>query len=59
MVGNDAYFLFEEEKDGYATGYTENYLRVYAKAPLMKEKMQKVKVIAPFKDGALAEIIEE
>ena len=59
MVNKTANCLFEEQKDGFISGYTENYLRVYAKAHLMKEKMQKVKVIAPFKDGALADIIKE
>ncbi len=49
-------FLPEEEKDGYAVGYTENYLRVYVKGALQK-RMMKVLIKSAFRDGALGEII--
>ena len=49
--------LFEEDKDAYATGYTENYLRVYLKADNLNGCMKKVKIIKPYLDGALAELI--
>ena len=57
MVGKDAYFLFEEEKDGYATGYTENYLRVYVKDFCCNKVFIKVKIIEPYLDGAKAIIV--
>lgn len=49
--------LFEEVKDGYAQGYTGNYLRVYLKGDLPENRMQKVIITEPFRDGALAEIV--
>ena len=57
MVGKTLDFLFEEIKDGYAEGYSENYLRLYIKNYTGTAEIVKVKVIKPFKDGALAEII--
>lgn len=58
MIGKTLSFLFEEVKDGYAEGYSENYLRLYIKDYDTKQRATKVKVIEPFKDGAIAEIIE-
>ena len=57
MINKTLMFLPEEQKDGFAVGYSENYLRLYVKNCNIKE-IVKVKVNAPFKDGALAEIIE-
>ena len=57
MIGKTFKVLFEEDKDGYATGYTENYLRVYLKADNLNGCMKKVKIIKPYLDGALAELI--
>lgn len=51
-----AEFLFEEEKDGYGEGYSGNYLRLYVKG-YSGEGIKKVKVLSPYKDGALAELI--
>jgi threonylcarbamoyladenosine tRNA methylthiotransferase MtaB len=56
FVGKSLSFLFEEEKDGYYQGYSENYLRVYLKDFNKDKNIKKVKVIEPFKDGALCEI---
>ena len=53
QVGKTLDFLFEENKDGFAVGYAENYLRLYVKDIKGKEKV-KVKVISPYKDGAIA-----
>lgn len=58
MVGKTLDFLFEEEKDGFFEGYSENYLRIYLKNYKDDGKIKKVTVTAPFKDGALAEIKE-
>ena len=56
MQGKTLEFLPEEKKDGYAEGYSENYLRLYVLGDC-KENIAKVKVLSPFKDGALAEFI--
>lgn len=58
MIGKTLGFLFEEEKDGYYTGYSENYLRLYLKEFNGCKEITKVKVICPFKDGAIAEVVE-
>lgn len=59
MFGKSLDFLFEEVKNGYAEGYSENYLRLYVKDFENTDKITKVKVIEPFKDGAIAQIIKE
>lgn len=48
-------FIAEENIDGYAVGYSENYLRLYVKGG--GEGKYKVKVLRPFKDGAEAETV--
>ncbi len=48
----------EELKDGYTEGYTGNYIRVYVKGGVPGETV-KVRLVAPFKDGALAELLSE
>lgn len=45
-------FLPEVVKDGYAEGYTGNYLRVYVKDCPCDNRITKVKIIGRFKDGA-------
>lgn len=57
MVGKTLEFLPEEVKDEYLEGYSENYLRLYVKTDKNPQKIVKVKVLEPFKDGAIAEII--
>ena len=56
-IGEIRYLVPEEIEDGYLVGYTENYVRCYVKSDFMGKKL-KVKLIEPFRDGALAEIIE-
>ena len=56
-IGEIRYLVPEEIEDGYLAGYTENYVRCYVKSDFMRKKL-KVKLIEPFRDGALAEIIE-
>lgn len=58
MVGQTLDFLFEEYKDGYAVGYSENYLRLYIKDFIDNKKIRKVKVIEEYLDGALAQVEE-
>ena len=54
MVGKELDFLFEEEKDGFSTGYSENYLRLYIKDFNKNSKITKVRVVNPYLDGAIA-----
>ena len=56
FIGKTFTCLIEEEKDGYFEGYTENYIRCYIKGESLSG-MQKVKIIKPFKEGALCEIV--
>lgn len=49
-------FLYEENKDGFSQGYSQNYLRLYLKDCVISDKLVKVRVKEPFLDGALAEI---
>lgn len=56
-VGKTLEFIPEEEKEGYIIGYTENYLRVYLnKEEVKTDKAQKVIILEPYKDGALAKV---
>lgn len=50
-------FLPEEEKDGFAVGYSENYLRLYVKNCAGKGLI-KVRVTGAYKDGAVAVPVE-
>jgi len=59
LVGKTLNFLFEEEKDGYYQGYSENYLRIYLKNFVPDKDIKKVRVLEPFNDGALCEEIGE
>ena len=56
MVNKELDFLFEEIKDGFAVGYTQNYLRIYIKdyIPNNKNQIEKVVAIKPYLDGAIA-----
>ncbi|MBQ8426629.1 MAG: tRNA (N(6)-L-threonylcarbamoyladenosine(37)-C(2))-methylthiotransferase MtaB [Clostridia bacterium] len=57
LVGTEQEFLFEEFKDGYAEGYSANYVRIYVKDFYDNGNIRKVKLVKPYKDGAIAEII--
>ncbi len=57
MHGKILEFLPEEVKDGLLEGYSENYLRLYVDTNVKQDKIIKVKVLEPFKDGAKAQII--
>ena len=59
MIGKTLKFIQEEKKDGYHVGYSENYLRLYVKDLKQTNGEEiKVKVIASFNDGAIAEPID-
>ncbi len=57
LVGTEQDVLFEEMIDGFAQGYSGNYVRMYVKAPVSCSRIYKVKVLSAYKDGALAELI--
>lgn len=50
-------FLPEEEKDGYTTGYTGNYLRLYVKGCNCEAPTVSARVIKGYADGAIAELV--
>ncbi|MCQ2547741.1 MAG: tRNA (N(6)-L-threonylcarbamoyladenosine(37)-C(2))-methylthiotransferase MtaB [Clostridia bacterium] len=53
--------IFEEYEGAYATGYSDNYIKVYVKE-LPESSLNKiisVKLLSLFKDGILAEVGEE
>ena len=58
MIGTEQDFLFEEVKDGLAEGYSGNYVRIYIEDFSDNGKIQKVKLLKPYKDGAIAKIIK-
>lgn len=57
-IGITAEFIPEEKENGYSVGYTGNYVRCYVKGDVGKGKY-KVKLVAPFLGGALAEMVTE
>ncbi len=57
FIGRELSVLIEEEKDGYFEGYTQNYIRCYIKSQSLSG-IKKVKVLQPFKDGALCEVLD-
>ncbi|MDE7440458.1 MAG: MiaB/RimO family radical SAM methylthiotransferase [Clostridia bacterium] len=54
FLGTEREIIAEEVEDGYTTGYTDNYIRVYIKGNLTAGQKFRVKLINHFKDGALA-----
>lgn len=56
QTGKTLEMIPEERVEGYTEGYSENYLRLYLKEKTDKNTV-KVRVLSPFKEGALAEII--
>lgn len=51
-------FIPEEKSGEYVTGYTGNYLRVFVRGEDLDCKKYKVKIVSPYQDGAIAEIIQ-
>ena len=58
ITGKTFELLVEEKEDKYFTGYTENYVKVYAKDNLEINKFYKVKMLEPFKQGMLVEVVK-
>lgn len=57
QVGKTLYLLPEEQHGEYTVGYSENYLRLYVKGEVKDKTLIKVRVVTPYLDGAIAEII--
>ncbi|MBR2337722.1 MAG: tRNA (N(6)-L-threonylcarbamoyladenosine(37)-C(2))-methylthiotransferase MtaB [Clostridia bacterium] len=55
-LGKASEVIPEDKEDGFTVGYTENYIKVYLDCQTDSKKV-KVRLLSPFKDGALAEII--
>lgn len=57
-IGKVRKVLFEQEAEDYITGYSDNYIKVYVKVHKnLLNNFAMVKILAPFRDGALGEII--
>ena len=55
-IDKELEFITEEFDGTYTLGYTENYIKVYALGQLEGGKY-KVKLVKPYKDGAIIELI--
>ncbi len=56
-IGCETDFIAEQEEDGMSSGYTGNYMRVYALgAPI--GKISAVRILKPYMDGAMGEILQ-
>ena len=49
--------LFEENDGDFCTGHTPNYLKVYVKGISLHNEIRSVRLLEPYKDGMLAEIL--
>ena len=58
QLGKCERFLFEETNDGYSEGYSGNYIRLYVKEFKDNGKIRNVRIIAPYRDGATALVID-
>ena len=57
-IGKNYEFIAEEKSDKYFTGYTGNYIKVFVCGDLIAGKKYTVKIVEPYSDGALAEIVD-
>lgn len=58
-IGKTFEVIIENEKDGYNLAHTKNFILCYIKPkrPLESNMVVNVKIIEPFNDGALAELV--
>ena len=55
---NTCHFVLFEQEDGvYYTGYTPNYVKVYAKGKNLHNEVRQVRLNALFEDGMLGELV--
>ena len=50
--------LFEEETEGFCVGHTPNYLKVYVKSRCLHNQILPVRLMEPYADGVLGEILK-
>lgn len=58
FIGKTLAFIPEEEKEGRAVGYSENYIRLYLEGGAEAGKKLLVRAVEPFADGLLCERTE-
>ena len=57
QIGTEHDVLFEQTENGYFTGHTMNYVKVYCDAADLRNEIRRVRVTKLFEDGVLAELI--
>ena len=57
LIGTQQQVLFEQPEDGYFTGHTPNYVKIYAKGDNLHNTLSDVRITGHFRDGMLAELI--
>ncbi|MDE6505537.1 MAG: MiaB/RimO family radical SAM methylthiotransferase [Clostridia bacterium] len=57
FIGKTLDFIAEEEENGYWTGYSGNYIKIYLPCSAASGGKYKVKLLESYKDGALAELV--
>ena len=57
-IGKTLEMIPEEEKNGYMVGYSENYIRLYLAGGALAGQKVRVRAVALFEDGLLAERVE-
>lgn len=57
-IGKTLEMIPEEEKNGYTVGYSENYIRLYLAGGALAGQKVRVRAVALFEDGLLAERVE-
>ena len=56
LVGTTLEVLFEEPEDGYFTGHTPNYVKVYVSDPVASNTVAPVLIKEIFRDGVLGQL---
>ncbi len=59
FLGKKLSFIAEEQKNGYTSGYTGNYIKVYVNGNLAAGKKYNVTILGEYADGALAKTEDE
>ena len=54
LIGHEFTVLTEDHENGFVVGYSENYIKFYLPETTNTDKLIKVKLVAPFLDGAKA-----
>ena len=58
MVGTIQEVLFEEPEDGYFTGHAPNYVKVYVRGENLHNRLHRVRITEPFRDGVLGALTD-